>query len=272
MSAAGRTPTIDALAQYLAQVAPLALAESWDNVGLLVGDRSRHVERLMTCLTITPPVVAEAVRRQAELIVVHHPLPFQPLKRLTADTTAGRMLLELIAAGVAVYSAHTAMDSAANGINQQWAETLQLEQIRPLQPLESDDGNDSPLGAGRIGIPRAGETLQNLARRAQTAVAAGTVRMVGEAEQSVRKIAIACGSGGSFVGTAARRGCDALITGEANFHACLEAQATGVGLILVGHFASERFAMERLAGQIGEQFPELDVWASTAERDPLWSL
>lgn len=272
MSDAGQTPTINALAQHLAQFAPLSLAEPWDNVGLLVGDRSRSVQRLMTCLTITPAVVAEAIRRQAQLIVAHHPLPFQPLKRITADTTAGGMLIELIAAGVAVYSAHTAMDSAAGGINQQWAEGLQLEQIRPLQPVESADPNDALLGAGRIGSPPAGETLANLARRAQTAVAAATVRVVGQAEQNVSKVAIACGSGGSFLGSASRRGCDALITGEANFHACLEAQATGVGLILVGHFASERFAMERLAQQIGEQFPELDVWASEADSDPLWTL
>ena len=62
-----------------------------------------------------------------------------------------------------------------------------------------------------------------------------------------------------------------MITGEANFHGCLEAEATGVGLVLVGHYASERFAMEGLAEWLGGQFPQLEVWASLDEADPLWS-
>lgn len=269
-----RPTTIDGVTQYLARLAPLSLAESWDNVGLLVGDRAAAARRVMTCLTVTPPVVAEAVARGADLIVAHHPLPFQPLKRITADTTAGRMLIELIAAGVAVYSAHTAFDSAVGGINQQIADLLRLENVRPLQPLElsastsdASAGTGEP-GSGRLGIPASGETLGGLAERAKAALAAATVRIVGDAEREIRKAAVACGSGGSFLDAARRRGCDCLVTGEANFHACLEAEATGVGLILVGHFASERFAMERLAATMADEFSGVEVWASEREKDP----
>lgn len=270
-----RPTTIDDVAQYLARLAPLALAESWDNVGLLVGDRAAAARRVMTCLTITPPVVAEAVERSADLIVAHHPLPFQPLKRITADTTAGRMLLELIAARIAVYSAHTAFDSAHRGINQQIAEMLGLENIRPLQPFDPPTSPSSAsagavaLGSGRLGFAPSGDTLAELAARAKTALAASTVRSVGDTGHEIRKVAIACGSGGSFLDAARRRGCDCLITGEANFHACLEAEATGVRLILVGHFASERFAMERLAAEMTNELPDVEAWASEREQDPL---
>src|SRR5262245_37456662 len=98
--------TVAELCGFLEAFAPPELAAEWDNVGLLVGDRAQKVERVMTCLTITPMAVAEAIREQADLIVTHHPLPFKPLKRLTADEPAGRMLLDLIRAGVAIHSPH----------------------------------------------------------------------------------------------------------------------------------------------------------------------
>src|SRR6185295_16007116 len=120
--------------------APAALAAEWDNVGLLVGDRAQKVERIMTCLTITPAAAAEAIREQADLIVTHHPLPFKPLNRLTADEPTGRILLDLIRAGVAIYSPHTAFDSAAAGINQQLAEGLGLIDIQPLEASEALPG------------------------------------------------------------------------------------------------------------------------------------
>ncbi len=107
--------TIAAIAAFLEDIAPLRLAEEWDNVGLLVGDPARPVERVMTCLTVTPQSAAEAIEAGADLIVTHHPLPFAPTKRITTDTTSGRLLLDLIAAQVAVYSPHTAFDSAAAG-------------------------------------------------------------------------------------------------------------------------------------------------------------
>src|SRR5215204_4410218 len=110
--------TLAAVCEFLDVFAPPILAAEWDNVGLLVGDRSQRVERVLTCLTITPAVAGEAIRERADLIVTHHPLPFRPLKRLTADDPTGRLLLDLIRAGVAVHSPHTAFDSAAAGINQ----------------------------------------------------------------------------------------------------------------------------------------------------------
>ncbi|MEZ6090345.1 MAG: Nif3-like dinuclear metal center hexameric protein [Pirellulaceae bacterium] len=96
-----------------------------------------------------------------------------------------------------------------------------------------------------------------------------SVRYVGNLDASVSKIALACGSGGSFLDAARRKGCDCMLTGEATFHACLEAQATGIGLILVGHYASERFAMQWLADHLSSEMSELVVWASCDEEDPI---
>ncbi|MFT3880479.1 MAG: Nif3-like dinuclear metal center hexameric protein [Gemmatales bacterium] len=120
--------------ELLGKIAPLHLAEPWDNVGLLMGDPHANIRHLMTCLTITPEVVAEAVKEKAELIVSHHPLLFKPTQRITSETVEGRMLLKLAAAGISVYSPHTAYDNAPEGINEQLAAMLKLEEVRPLVP------------------------------------------------------------------------------------------------------------------------------------------
>jgi len=252
--------------QFLEQFAPLALAESWDNVGLLIGRPENSLRAVMTCLTVTPDSVAEAIDQQADLIVSHHPFPFHSLKKITAATVNGRMLLDLIEANIAVYSPHTAFDSAAGGINQSLSELLQLENIVPLTPLgEATD----PWGAGRQGQWTTSRALAEIAQRIKELLRIPYVQFVGHPEQLVQRVAVGCGSAGSFLEHARSAGCDLFVTGEATFHRSLEAQAEGIGLLLLGHYGSERFAVERLAGQLGEQFPPLRVWASKREQDPI---
>ncbi len=269
-------PILDAVCQELAKLAPLALAESWDNVGLLVGERSQTVNRVMTCLTISPNVVDEAISEKADLVIAHHPLPFKAIQKLTSDTIPGSMLLKLISGGVAVYSAHTAFDSAQSGINQMWADCFQLTNVQPLivSPKSSSttDSQGPVLGAGRVGRLAAQANLIDVVRQASEHVGATSPRFVGSADQQVTKIAFACGSGGSFLSAAKRNGVDALITGEATFHTCLEAESLGIGLGLLGHYWSERFAMERMAQELAELSLGLTIWPSRSEHDPIQGL
>ncbi len=257
--------TVSSIAAFLEAFAPIRLAAQWDNVGLLVGDDKQHVERVMTCLTVTPASAAEAVAEKADLIVTHHPLPFHPLRRLTGDTPEGRVLLDLVAERIAVYSPHTAFDSARSGINQRLAEGLGLTDVGPLVP----DATDPALGTGRFGFPSGSATLAGIAARLKDFLNLAGVSIVGNPQMPVRAVAVACGSAGELLDSARRAGCDLFVTGEARFHTCLEAQSMGVGLILAGHFASERFAVEQLGELLASQFPGLAVWPCQAERDPL---
>jgi dinuclear metal center YbgI/SA1388 family protein len=258
--------TVADIAEVLGQLAPLRLAESWDNVGLLIGDARWPVRRVMVCLTVTPQTVAEAISQGAQLIVSHHPLPFKPLATVTADSTPGRLMLELIGNSVAVYSAHTAFDSAQAGINQHLAIGLGLQEIRPLVAIE---GADDEEGTGRFGMVDEPLSLDELAARAKAFLNINEVRVVGPPDHSVSRVAMACGSGGLLLADAVRAGCDAMLTGEANFHTCLEAQSQGVGLVMPGHFASERFAMLSLADYLSDQVADAEFWASQHEADPL---
>ncbi|MEZ6135624.1 MAG: Nif3-like dinuclear metal center hexameric protein [Pirellulaceae bacterium] len=128
--------TVGDISRWMNNIAPLALSESWDNTGLLLGDPAQVVTKLMTCLTLTPESVSEAVAEQASLVIAHHPLPFKPLSRITTDSLAGKLLWKLASAGIAVYSPHTAWDSADEGINALLANYLQLQNVQPLVPCE----------------------------------------------------------------------------------------------------------------------------------------
>jgi len=146
---------ISAVLKALSTIAPLELAEEWDNVGLIVGRLGDEIERVMTCLTLTPDVAQEAVEKKIEMIVAHHPIIFRPRQQITNDTTEGALLLQLIQANIAVYSPHTAYDSAKQGVNAQLAELFELQNVEPIRPIAQEFMKRFPtldgLGSGRIG-------------------------------------------------------------------------------------------------------------------------
>ncbi len=281
---------LSGLCDFLDAFAPPRLAADWDNVGLLVGDRGQAVSRVMTCLTVTPAVAAEAIRERADLIVTHHPLPFKPLARITTDDPAGRLLLDLIRAGVAIYSPHTAFDSAEVGINQQLAEGLGLIDIEPLVPeggpmvpigqtvTVSDRSSTAPqvrpgqsdhVGTGRVGRFPQPQTLTQVVAKTKGFLKTGSVAVVGDLQRPIERVAVACGSAGDLLDAAIMAGSDLFLTGEARLHSCYEAEARGIALLLAGHYASERFGVEKLALVLAVEFPALTIWASRDERDPI---
>lgn len=362
--------TVRELCRFLNDLAPLALAEDWDNVGLLLGDEQSDVDRVLTCLTLTPDVADEAIASGVGFIVTHHPVLFKAVQRLSTATSEGRMLTALMRRGVAVYSPHTAYDNAPRGINQQLAEALGLVQIQPLRPRLAGDsfklvttvpepdhdavrqavwstgagtigdyrdcsfsvrgvgtffGTDSAnpavglagrlehveevrvefvcpadrltaalaalrqshpyeepaidvfvlkglpgsQGSGRMGVLPQPLTLGELVQRVGSVLEQRVVAYVGDVERPVERIGIACGAAGEFLRDAVRRGCQAFLTGEARFHSCLEGRDLQIGVILPGHYATERPAMEELARRVTQAFPQLQVTASQCECDPV---
>ncbi|MEQ1831385.1 MAG: Nif3-like dinuclear metal center hexameric protein [Pirellula sp.] len=258
---------LNTILSELQQIAPLEFAETWDNVGLLVGDRDRHILSAMTCLTLTNTTLQEAIDEKVELVVCHHPIPFKPLNKLTGDTTTGKLLLRAISAGIAIYSPHTAWDNAATGINQQLAEMLELDGITALQPFAQLPTHDTTLGIGRYGRCKTDgvNSIEAVFVRLSTTLHGIQPRHTHSLGHSISKIGIICGSGGSMLGLVASRGCDAMLTGEATYHQCLEAESLGIAMILIGHHASESFAMKSLAVQLQQRLPECRIIASSRE-------
>jgi len=125
------------------------------------------------------------------------------------------------------------------------------------------------IGAGRIGRLAEPRTLGEFARSAARALGQRTIQAAGDLGSRVERVAVACGAGDDFLGDAARQGAQVLLTGEARFHRAIEARASGIGLLVAGHYATERPGVEDLAGAIARAFPGLVVWPSRDEHDPL---
>ena len=256
---------LNSILNVLQQLAPLEFAESWDNVGLLAGNRNREISRAMTCLTLTATTLEEAIREKVELVICHHPIPFKPLSKITDDTTTGQLLLQAIEAGIAIYSPHTAWDNAKTGINQQLATILGLELIKPLQPFSPSVSSDESLGLGRHGRLSTPLPIDTVMQQIKVAIPTIRSRHTHGTDHCISKIGIVCGSGGSMLALVARRGCDAMLTGEATYHQCLEAESLGIALLMIGHHASESFAMKDLASQLQTLLPNLQVTTSQLE-------
>lgn len=256
---------LQSILTVLQQIAPLEFAESWDNVGLLIGKRNRDISCAMTCLTLSSTTLQEAIDHKVELVICHHPIPFKPMSQITDDTTTGKLLLQAIEAGIAIYSPHTAWDNAKTGINQQLAEILCLEMVKPLQAFTPIVSNDSSLGVGRYGTLSVPMAIDVVMKILKASIASIRPRHTHSPGHCVSKIGIVCGSGGSMIPVVIRRGCDAMVTGEATYHQCLEAESQGVALLMIGHHASESFAMKDLAIQLQVLLPALHVISSQLE-------
>ena len=129
--------TVGDVTAWLEQFAPSGIAERWDNVGLIWGDPDAPVERIMTCLTVTPTTANEAIDERAELIVSHHPILFREVKKIRADWPETGYLWKLAGAGIAVASPHTAFDNTRNGINDLLCARLGLLEVAPLRAAPS---------------------------------------------------------------------------------------------------------------------------------------
>jgi len=133
--------------------------------------------------------------------------------------------------------------------------------VNPLQP--------GTFGEGRLGRLPAAVALEQLAQKAKEVLKTGAVQIVGDLKRSVERVALACGAGGEFLMDAVTAKADVLLTGEVRFHDGLAAQAHGLALVLPGHYVTERFGIEDLAERLHRQFPELQVWPSKSETDPV---
>jgi len=258
-------PTLATVTSALEHLAPLRLAAEWDAVGLLVGSRRPRIDRVLTCLTLSATVVGEAIGADADLIVTHHPLPFRPVARLTDVTPTGAVLLDLARAGVAVWSSHTAWDSAAGGINDLLAAAAGLSAVTPLVP----DAQAPLAGFGRMGLAPPGTSIVGFARHLAGHLGAAGAHLAGPTDGTVGRVGIVCGSGAEGIPIARGAGCDTFVTGELKLHDAVHAAALGMRVVVLGHHASERFSMPVLADRLAAAVPGLECRASRDERDPL---
>ncbi|GAA0432212.1 GTP cyclohydrolase 1 type 2 [Actinoplanes capillaceus] len=258
---------------------PRSWAESWDRVGLVLGEFDHPVARVLCVVDCVPETVEQAVDLGADLIVAHHPLFLKPVSSIAPDTFKGRIVHRLIRAGVALYTAHTNADVANPGVSDALAARLGLTDLRPLAPAEGAAAGEG-RGLGRIGVLPGPLTLAELTRLAAErlpATSAG-VRSAGDPDRPIRTVAVCGGAGDSFLPDATRAGVDAYLCADLRHHPVSEHLAAGGPALLdVAHWASERPWLDDVAAWLREVFPvevvvsdvDTDPWTVHANRDDL---
>ena len=130
------------IAEKIENIIPLKLAQDWDNVGLLIGDSQKDVKNILLTIDVTHDVVSEAKTFKTDLIVSYHPVIWDGLKKITAEGPTG-VVYDLIKAGIAVFSIHTALDSAAGGVNDGLAEIVGIVNGEPIGDYVANPAGDN---------------------------------------------------------------------------------------------------------------------------------
>lgn len=221
--------------QIIEQKYPVNLAESWDNVGLMVGDPDRDIKKVLVSIEANEEIILEAINEQADLIVTHHPFLFKGVKNITTDTYKGRMIHTLIQHGIAIYSMHTNFDIAADGLNDYFMELMGFTDTKILDVTSTD----SDEGIGRIADLSKSMSLEQIALLVKEKLTMKAIRVVGDLKRPIHTVAVVTGSGANYISAAMKKGADVLITGDLKYHEAQDAVDAGMCLIDCNHFESE---------------------------------
>lgn len=243
------------IVNLMEELAPPELAESWDNVGLLLGSRNAAVNRIMVSLDVTADVIRDAVEKQADMIISHHPVLFRPIKAINDSSVAGSQLIQLIKAGIAVYCAHTNLDKAKYGTDDTLADLLGLQDIRLLASDHSCSVGQP--GFGRIGKLPERQPLEQYLKKVKEILRAVRVDFIGDPDREIQVVASCAGAGGDFIELARGAGAELFITGEVKYHEELPVLDGDMALAAFGHYATELPAMNHLIQRLQNSINDL---------------
>lgn len=216
------------------EYAPSIFKESYDNVGLMVGDSKRLVTKILVALDCTMDVIQESKNKGCNFILTHHPLLFVKPKTITKGTILGRKIIELIRSDINVYSSHTNLDSVKGGLNDIVTEILGFSKYKIIETSETKD-----VGIGRLVVLDEPMLFSEVCENVKRTLKAEFIRIVGNDNDLIKTIAIINGSGEDFFSQSIKLGADCIITGDTKYHGACDLLEQKIALIDAGHFETE---------------------------------
>ena len=246
----------DAIEQY----APLRLQEEWDNAGIQVGDPEADITGVLLCTDATEAVVAEAISRGFNLVLSHHPLIFRGLKKIMGRTPVERAVAMAIKHDITIYSAHTNMDSAWQGVSFRMAQKIGMTDVKFL-----DDNMVTPYGDAECGMAGCGVIgdiepmkAREVLERVKAAFEVGAVRYSGDGDRMVTRVALCGGAGGFLLDKAVAAGAQLYVTADMRYHDFLD-NSQRIMVADIGHYESEHFTKEIFLEIIQKKNPTFAV-------------
>lgn len=233
------------ICSLLEQFAPVSLSEDYDNVGLMVGNTENTVSSIMIALDCTLAVIDEAIEKNCNLIISHHPLLFKKPSNITNETLQGTKIIKLIKSNISLYSSHTNLDSAIGGVNDKLVKILGFSKAEVIEPAislkqsETNLINSSIPGIGRLVTLDHTILLCDLCEIVKEKLGIPVLRYVGEERKSIKKIAIITGSGSDYLAVSRELGADCIITGDITYHYASDYSEMNIAIIDAGHFFTE---------------------------------
>ena len=249
---------VDALEKF----APLPLQEEYDNSGLQVGLTETELSGALLCLDVSEAVIQEAVNRGCNMIISHHPLLFHPLKSVNADSYIGRCVIEAVKNGITVYSAHTNLDNADNGVNFKIAEKLGLAGISRM------NANNGGSGTGIVGYLKEPMCESAFLKFISSIFAAPRINHNSLSGKKIHKVAVCGGSGASFIQDAISAKADAFVTGEIGYHHFFGVEGV-ILLVETGHYESEQYTVDLLHSYLTRVFPSARIEKTNMVTNPI---
>ena len=244
--------------EKIENVYPKDAALSWDNVGLLAGRDDKEVRKIYVALDATDEVVEDVICQKADMLVTHHPLIFGGMKQINNRDFIGRRLLQLLGNDISYYAMHTNYDVL--GMAELSEKILGIRNPRVLDVTMS--GNGVEEGIGRVGDLEKTMTLEECSVYVKHRLKLGSLRVFGDMDRKVSRLAISPGSGKSVVGSAIAKGADVLVTGDIGHHDGLDAVEQGLSVIDAGHYGTEYIFIDDMRRFLEEKLPGLEVMAA----------
>lgn len=249
----------------LEEFAPKKLKEDFDNVGLMVGSSEKEVKKVLLALDCTLKVVDEAIEKDVDLIITHHPLIFKRPSSITEDTLVGKKIIKLIKNDISLYSSHTNLDSASGGLNETIVELLGFESKELIEKNKNARNNNE--GLGRIIRLENSLSLDELVNIVKEKLNIKSLKVV-KGNENIKNIAVINGSGSSFFDIAYNKGADCIITGDTTYHFASDYKEMGVSIIDTGHFLSEWLVYLEVIKKLNTKLNDIEIIISENSEDP----
>ena len=232
---------------------PKQAAMEWDNVGLLVGRTDKEVKSILVALDLTDDVLTEAIDGQFDMIVTHHPLIFAPLKKITNEHFIGNRVVKLLQHDISYYAMHTNYDVL--GMAQLAGDIFGLNSTEALEVTDVE----SAEGIGRIGDLEGKITLKDCCKRVKESFSLDVVKVFGDMDKEIKRVAISPGSGKSMLKEALKKHADVLITGDIDHHEGIDAVAQGTAIIDAGHYGLEHIFIKDMTEYLRDNLSDVLV-------------
>ncbi|KPP94598.1 MAG: hypothetical protein HLUCCA01_08035 [Bacteroidetes bacterium HLUCCA01] len=251
------------ISEFFEHWAPFSTQAEYDNAGLLLGSQHQLITGILTCLDVTDAVVDEAISKNCNLIVAHHPVIFRKLARISPDTPQGALIYKLIQANIAVLAVHTNLDAAQNGVSFVLADLLGVRNPEILAPADAS----GTTGFGVIGQLDEPVTREDLLNRICSVLQTPAVRYADNfKDDQLSTVAVCGGSGVSLAREARKAGAQAYITADIKYHDYFD---TGMVLVDAGHYETEVPIVAHMARQISRKFPDLVINPTETVTNPM---